>query len=52
MYAKCSGCYKITTVFSHAHTMVLCAGCSTVLCQPAGGKASLLEGCAFIQRQH
>lgn len=39
-----AGCYKITTVFSHAQTVVLCVGCSTVLCQPTGGKARLTEG--------
>merc|ERR1712203_512943 len=37
----------ITTVFSHAQTVVLCVGCSTVLCQPTGGKARLTEGCSF-----
>uniref|UniRef100_A0A8B9TFQ5 Ribosomal protein S27 like n=2 Tax=Anas TaxID=8835 RepID=A0A8B9TFQ5_ANAPL len=37
-------CYKITTVFSHAQTVVLCVGCSTILCQPTGGKARLTEG--------
>ena len=31
--------FRITTVFSHAQTVVVCAGCSTVLCQPTGGKA-------------
>uniref|UniRef100_A0A8B9BIR7 40S ribosomal protein S27 n=1 Tax=Anser brachyrhynchus TaxID=132585 RepID=A0A8B9BIR7_9AVES len=41
MDVKCPGCYKITTVFSHAQTVVLCVGCSTVLCQPTGGKARL-----------
>ena len=39
-----SGCYKITTMFSHAQTVVLCVGCATVLCQPTGGKARLTEG--------
>lgn len=39
-----AGCYKITTMFSHAQTVVLCVGCSTVLCQPKGGKARLTEG--------
>ncbi|KAI2653056.1 40S ribosomal protein S27-like [Labeo rohita] len=52
MDVKCPGCYKITTVFSHAQTVVLCVGCSTVLCQPTGGKARLTEGqlsgCATI----
>ena len=47
---KCPGCYKITTVFSHAQTVVLCVGCSTVLCQPTGGKARLTEGCSFRQK--
>uniref|UniRef100_A0A3Q2XZJ8 Ribosomal protein S27 like n=1 Tax=Hippocampus comes TaxID=109280 RepID=A0A3Q2XZJ8_HIPCM len=46
------GCYKITTVFSHAQTVVLCVGCSTVLCQPKGGKARLTEGCSFRRKQH
>ena len=32
-------CFRITTVFSHAQTVVVCAGCSTVLCQPTGGRA-------------
>lgn len=38
------GCYKITTVFSHAQTVVLCVSCSMVLCQPTGGRARLTEG--------
>src|SRR5258708_9996367 len=38
------GCFAITTVFSHAQTVVLCGSCSTVLCQPTGGKARLTEG--------
>uniref|UniRef100_A0A2K6S9N0 40S ribosomal protein S27 n=1 Tax=Saimiri boliviensis boliviensis TaxID=39432 RepID=A0A2K6S9N0_SAIBB len=45
-------CYKITTVFSHAQTVVLCVGCSTVLCQPTVGKARLTEGCSFRRKQH
>lgn len=38
------GCFAITTVFSHAQTVVLCGACATVLCQPTGGKARLTEG--------
>ena len=38
------GCFAITTVFSHAQTVVLCGACSSVLCQPTGGKARLTEG--------
>lgn len=38
------GCFAITTVFSHAQTVVVCAACSGVLCQPTGGKARLTEG--------
>ncbi|XP_040086610.1 40S ribosomal protein S27-like [Oryx dammah] len=53
MDVKCLGCYKITTVLSHAQTVVvLCVSCSTVLCQPAGGKARLTEGCSFRRKQH
>nr|XP_002800403.2 40S ribosomal protein S27-like [Macaca mulatta] len=52
MDVKCPGCYKITMVFSHAQTVVLCVGCSTVLCQPTGGKARLTEGCSFRRKQH
>ncbi|PWA15216.1 hypothetical protein CCH79_00008676, partial [Gambusia affinis] len=51
MDVKCPGCYKITTVFSHAQTVVLCVGCSTVLCQPTGGKARLTEGQVLIQEE-
>lgn len=46
-----AGCYKITTVFSHAQTVVLCVGCSTVLCQPTGGKARLTEGTGKTNKQ-
>ncbi|XP_054423569.1 40S ribosomal protein S27-like [Pteronotus mesoamericanus] len=49
---KCPGCCKIPTVFSHAQTVVLCAGCSTVFCQSIGGKARLTEGCSFRRKQH
>ncbi|XP_050643248.1 40S ribosomal protein S27-like [Macaca thibetana thibetana] len=61
MDVKCPGCYKITTppcpakittVFSHVQAVVLCVGCSTVLCQPTGGKARLTEGCSFRRKQH
>ncbi|OMH86059.1 40S ribosomal protein S27 [Zancudomyces culisetae] len=44
MDVKCHGCYNITTVFSHAQTVVVCNGCSTILCQPTGGLARLTEG--------
>nr|XP_030723774.1 40S ribosomal protein S27-like [Globicephala melas] len=51
MDVKCPGCYRITTVFSHAQTVGLCVGCSTVLCQLMGRKARLTEGCS-CRRQH
>eukprot|EP01080_Neovahlkampfia_damariscottae_P007490 gene7490-11813_t len=50
MDVKCPGCYKITTVFSHAKTVVVCGSCSTVLCHPTGGKARLTEGCSFRRK--
>ncbi|XP_036075241.1 40S ribosomal protein S27-like [Rousettus aegyptiacus] len=51
MDVKCPGCYNITTVFSHAQTVVSCVGCSTVLCQPTGGKVRLTEGYPFRRKQ-
>ncbi|KAJ1952208.1 40S ribosomal protein S27, partial [Dipsacomyces acuminosporus] len=50
MDVKCPGCFNITTVFSHAQTVVVCPGCSTVLCQPTGGRARLTEGCSFRRK--
>ncbi|GAB5037622.1 40s ribosomal protein s27-like [Nannochloropsis oceanica] len=50
MDVKCPGCFNITTVFSHAQTVVLCSGCNTVLCTPTGGKAKLTEGCSFRKK--
>merc|ERR1712170_161715 len=49
MDVKCPGCFNITTVFSHAQTVVLCGSCSTVLCQPTGGRARLTEGCFTLE---
>ncbi|KAH8156573.1 hypothetical protein CIB48_g11673 [Xylaria polymorpha] len=40
MDVKCPGCFTITTVFSHAQTVVICQGCTTVLCQPTGVRIS------------
>jgi len=44
---KCTGCFAITTVFSHSDSVVVCTDCSQVLCQPKGGKAVLTSGCSF-----
>jgi small subunit ribosomal protein S27e len=52
MDVKCPGCYKITTVFSHAQGVVVCTGCSTILCQPTGGRAKLTEGKRFCPTHH
>ncbi|XP_035312385.1 40S ribosomal protein S27-like [Cricetulus griseus] len=52
MDVKCPGCYKITTFMSYAQTVVLCVVCSTVLCQPTGGKARLTEGCPFRRNEY
>ncbi|TXT04367.1 hypothetical protein VHUM_04134 [Vanrija humicola] len=53
MDVKCPGCFQITTVFSHASTVVQCGSCATVLCQPSGGKAKLTEGefCRLARRR-
>jgi len=50
MDVKCPGCVTITTVFSHAQTVVVCGSCATVLCQPTGGRATLTEGCSFRRK--
>ncbi|KAJ3190873.1 40S ribosomal protein S27 [Irineochytrium annulatum] len=52
MDVKCPGCFAITTVFSHAQTVVLCGSCATVLSQPTGGKARLTEGCSFRKKSN
>ncbi|CAE7340811.1 RPS27B [Symbiodinium pilosum] len=50
MDVKCPGCLQITTVFSHAQTVVLCGNCNVMLCQPTGGLARLTEGCSFRKK--
>jgi len=50
MDIKCPGCFQITTVFSHAQTVVMCANCNIMLCQPTGGKARLTEGCSYRKK--
>ncbi|CDW98668.1 hypothetical protein [Sporisorium scitamineum] len=50
MDVKCPGCFAITTVFSHAQTVVVCGSCAQVLSQPTGGKARLTEGCSFRKK--
>ncbi|KAI0034945.1 40S ribosomal protein S27 [Vararia minispora EC-137] len=50
MDCKCPTCYRISTVFSHAQTVVTCQGCDTILCQPTGGKARLTEGSSYRKK--
>jgi small subunit ribosomal protein S27e len=50
MDVKCSGCFQITTVFSHATTQVVCQSCSQVLANSTGGKVRLQSGCSFRQK--
>ncbi|ODQ68407.1 ras GEF [Nadsonia fulvescens var. elongata DSM 6958] len=50
MDVKCPGCLNITTVFSHAQTVVSCGDCTQVLCTPTGGKAKLTEGSSFRRK--
>ncbi|KAM7067409.1 small ribosomal subunit protein eS27-like [Molossus nigricans] len=47
MHVKCPGCYKITSIFSPEQMVALCVACSTVLCQPTGGKQG-----SFRRKQH
>ncbi|KAI0050645.1 40S ribosomal protein S27 [Auriscalpium vulgare] len=50
MDVKCPSCYAISTVFSHAQTVVICGGCASVLCQPTGGRARLTEGSSYRRK--
>jgi small subunit ribosomal protein S27e len=50
MDIKCPGCFQITTVFSHAQTVVMCGNCNIHLCEPTGGKARLTEGCSYRRK--
>ncbi len=50
MDVRCTGCLKITTLFSHSPTVVTSEGCKTILCQPTGGLAKLSEGCSFRRK--
>eukprot|EP00567_Pseudictyota_dubia_P016930 CAMPEP_0197460706 /NCGR_PEP_ID=MMETSP1175-20131217/54757_1 /TAXON_ID=1003142 /ORGANISM="Triceratium dubium, Strain CCMP147" /LENGTH=82 /DNA_ID=CAMNT_0042995855 /DNA_START=54 /DNA_END=302 /DNA_ORIENTATION=- len=50
MDVRCPGCLSITTVFSHAQSVVVCGSCAVMLCQPTGGKARLTEGCSFRKK--
>merc|ERR1711879_735432 len=52
MDVKCPGpgCLTVSTVFSHAQSVIVCPSCSTILCQPTGGKARLSEGCKFRRK--
>ena len=50
MDVKCEVCFQISTVFSHAQTVVNCENCSKVICTPTGGKANLQAGCKFRKK--
>ncbi|XP_069921168.1 small ribosomal subunit protein eS27-like [Oryctolagus cuniculus] len=52
MDVKFPGGYAITTVFSQPQTVVLCAGGSTVLGQPRGGKERPPERSSFRRKQY
>eukprot|EP00911_Craspedida_sp_UC1_P002190 UC1_evm1s1677 len=58
MDVRCPGCATISTVFSHAQTVVVCGSCSQPLCQPSGGRARLTDGtfvvvcCCFFFRRY
>lgn len=41
------GCFKIQVLFSHSQTVTFCKGCRSMMSNPTGGKARLIEGCKF-----
>merc|ERR1739845_191657 len=49
---QCPNCFKIRTIFSHAQSVVVCQGCSSIMSQPTGGKARLTSGCSFRKKQN
>ncbi|XP_055468622.1 40S ribosomal protein S27-like [Psammomys obesus] len=51
MDVKCPGCCKITTIFSHAQTVVLSFRLFNSMCQATGEKGRLTEGYSF-RKQH
>ncbi|KAI3382087.1 hypothetical protein SNEBB_006361 [Seison nebaliae] len=42
---KCNECYRVTTIFSHAQSAVVCSGCNKVISTPTGGKGKISKGC-------
>ena len=46
---KCSKCLTIKeSVYSHSTTIIMCPGCSRILCISTGGKLKIvMEGCKF-----
>ncbi len=51
MDVRCSTCYNISSLFSHAQTRVNCIKCNTNLCEPTGGSCRLAEGCSFRKKK-
>mmetsp|Transcript_37705 Transcript_37705/g.33734 ORF Transcript_37705/g.33734 Transcript_37705/m.33734 type:complete len:82 (+) Transcript_37705:96-341(+) len=47
MDVKCSSCNQISTIFSHAQSVIVCEGCNQVLCRPTGGKVKLSVGTSY-----
>lgn len=45
---KCKDCQAVTTVFSHAQSIIQCEGCNTILAKPTGGKLKFSMG-TFIK---
>jgi len=39
-----TGCLNVNVIFSNPSTVIHCSSCSTILCQPTGGKGRLTEG--------
>ncbi|KAI6195635.1 hypothetical protein M3Y94_01010200 [Aphelenchoides besseyi] len=50
MDVKCPSCFTISTLFSHAQTVVRCRGCSGDNSRVLGGKTRLVDGCSFRRK--
>jgi len=52
MDVKCPGCLSLTTIFSHSQTLIKCEKCTTLLCEPTGGKVRLNQACLYYQKNN
>ena len=50
MEVKCPGCYTISTIFSHAQSVITYPGCDAIMAKPFGGRCKLVLGCSYRRK--